>query len=130
MSATDMEDAKAGRPLNFGQRVGCVLLAGVSSTFLVGLGQVYTRRWWRALGYFVGTFVLWFVLLGWVLHIASAFDAMITAGLETGKPNASLDSRWGTTWTTIFVAINAAFLGIAAYLAFQHFDKIVSAANL
>jgi hypothetical protein len=130
MNRATTGNAPSGHPLSFGKRVGVVLLAAVSSFFFVGLGQVYTRKWWRALGYSVACFVLWFVLLGWLVHFASIVDAVITSTLETGEASASEDSRWGMTWTSVFVAINAVLTGLGAYLAYQYFDQFVAASGL
>ncbi len=50
-------------------------IAAIASFFLPGLGQLTQGRVLLALIQFVLAAVLWFVFLGWVIHIWSAVDA-------------------------------------------------------
>lgn len=51
------------------------VIAGLASFFYPGLGQLVQGRWLSAIIYFVLATMLWFVLLGWVMHIIAALDA-------------------------------------------------------
>lgn len=51
------------------------VLAALVSFFIPGLGQLLQGRILAAFLFFVATIVLWFVLLGWIMHIWSAIDA-------------------------------------------------------
>jgi TM2 domain-containing membrane protein YozV len=51
------------------------VIAGLASFFYPGLGQLVQGRLMAALLYFLAGTVLWFVLLGWIVHILAAFDS-------------------------------------------------------
>jgi TM2 domain-containing membrane protein YozV len=51
------------------------VIAALCSFFYPGLGQLVQGRPIAALVHFLLGTVLWFVLLGWVMHILSALDA-------------------------------------------------------
>jgi TM2 domain-containing membrane protein YozV len=51
------------------------VLAALSSFFIPGLGQLLQGRLLAAFLFVVGAIVLWFIFLGWVMHIWSAVDA-------------------------------------------------------
>lgn len=53
------------------------VIAALASFFLPGLGQLLQGRPIMALLHFMLTIVLWFFLLGWVIHLWSALDAAI-----------------------------------------------------
>jgi TM2 domain-containing membrane protein YozV len=53
------------------------VLAALASFFIPGLGQLLQGRWLLAGFMFVLTFVLWFILLGWVIHLWSIIDAAL-----------------------------------------------------
>lgn len=53
------------------------VIAAVCSFFFPGLGQLVQGRPVKALVHFVLAFVLWFVWLGWVMHVWSALEAAI-----------------------------------------------------
>lgn len=53
------------------------VLAALASFFIPGLGQLLQGRWILAGFMFVLTFLLWFVLLGWVTHLWSIIDAAL-----------------------------------------------------
>jgi hypothetical protein len=58
-----------------GQGSGGNVLAALCSFFLPGLGQLLQGRPWMALLQFVLAAALWFVLMGWVIHLWSIIDA-------------------------------------------------------
>ena len=50
------------------------IIAGLASFFYPGLGQLVQGRLLAALFFFLAGTLLWFVLLGWIVHIWAAFD--------------------------------------------------------
>lgn len=54
-------------------------LAVLLSVFWVGAGQLYNGQIGKGILMFVGAVVLWFLLLGWIVHIASWIDAYTVA---------------------------------------------------
>lgn len=67
MNSNFMNDAGRGSTGN--------VLAAICSFFLPGLGQLVQGRPFVALIHFVLSGVLWFFLLGWLIHIWSTLDA-------------------------------------------------------
>ena len=53
------------------------VIAALASFFIPGLGQLLQGRILMALIHFVLAGVLWFFLLGWVVHLWSVIDAAI-----------------------------------------------------
>lgn len=53
------------------------VVAALASFFIPGLGQLLQGRWFLAGFMFVMTFLLWFILLGWVIHLWSIIDAAL-----------------------------------------------------
>ncbi len=51
------------------------VLAAICSVFVPGLGQLVQGRVLAALGFFVAAIVLWFIWLGWLMHLWSVIDA-------------------------------------------------------
>jgi len=51
------------------------VIAAICSFFIPGLGQLVQGRFLMAVIHFVLACVLWFVLLGWIIHIWSIIDA-------------------------------------------------------
>ncbi len=51
------------------------VLAALCSLFIPGLGQLLQARLGMAIVHFVLAFVLWFFLLGWIIHLWSILDA-------------------------------------------------------
>jgi len=51
------------------------VIAAICSFFFPGLGQLVQGRPLKALLHFVLGVLLWFVFLGWVMHIWSALEA-------------------------------------------------------
>ena len=53
------------------------VIAAVCSFFIPGLGQLVQGRLFAAIVQFVLAGVLWFVLLGWIVHLYSILDAAL-----------------------------------------------------
>ena len=53
------------------------VLAALASFFIPGLGQLLQGRVLMAVIHFVLAGILWFFLLGWVIHLWSIVDAAI-----------------------------------------------------
>jgi len=53
------------------------VLAAICSFFIAGLGQLVQGRLLAALVQFVLAAVLWWLFLGWIVHIYSAYDAAV-----------------------------------------------------
>ena len=51
------------------------VIAALCSFFIPGLGQLLQGRLGKAILQFVLAALLWFVLLGWVIHLWSILDA-------------------------------------------------------
>ncbi|HEY4307572.1 MAG TPA: hypothetical protein VGM82_24065 [Gemmatimonadaceae bacterium] len=51
------------------------VIAAICSLFVPGLGQLVQGRLMKAIIMFVLAIVLWFFLLGWVIHLWSILDA-------------------------------------------------------
>jgi len=58
-----------------GQGSGGNVLAALASLFIPGLGQLLQGRLLIAIIQFVLAAVLWFFLLGWIVHLWSILDA-------------------------------------------------------
>jgi TM2 domain-containing membrane protein YozV len=58
-----------------GQGSGGNVLAALCSFFVPGLGQLLQGRLVMAIIQFVLAAALWFVLLGWIIHLWSVLDA-------------------------------------------------------
>ena len=51
------------------------VLAAICSFFVPGLGQLVQGRPFVALFHFVFAGLLWFILMGWIVHLWSIIDA-------------------------------------------------------
>lgn len=60
-----------------GQGSGGNVLAALCSFFIPGLGQLVQGRLLMAAVHFILATVLWFILLGWVIHLWSVLDAAL-----------------------------------------------------
>ncbi len=58
-----------------GQGSGGNVLAALASFFIPGLGQLLQGRLGMAVLQFALAIGLWFVLLGWIIHLWSIIDA-------------------------------------------------------
>ena len=56
------------------------VIAALASFFIPGLGQLLQGRLGIAIVMFVMAGVLWFFLLGWVIHLWSILDAAMFKG--------------------------------------------------
>lgn len=53
------------------------VIAALASFFIPGLGQLIQGRFLRAIVMFVLAAILWWFLLGWVIHLWSILDAAL-----------------------------------------------------
>jgi TM2 domain-containing membrane protein YozV len=60
-----------------GQGSGGNVLAAICSVFIPGLGQLVQGRLVAAAVQFVLAAILWWLLLGWIVHIYSIYDAAV-----------------------------------------------------
>ncbi|WP_255987311.1 DUF6677 family protein [Chitinolyticbacter albus] len=60
-----------------GQGSGGNVLAALASFFIPGLGQLVQGRVLKAALMFVLAAVLWFIFMGWVVHLWSIVDAAL-----------------------------------------------------
>jgi len=58
-----------------GQGSGGNVIAAICSFFIPGLGQLFQGRLLMAVIHFVLAGLLWFVLMGWLIHLWSIIDA-------------------------------------------------------
>ena len=58
-----------------GQGSGGNVLAALCSFFIPGLGQLVQGRLLMAIIHFVLTSALWFIFMGWIIHLWSVLDA-------------------------------------------------------
>ena len=56
------------------------VIAAVCSFFIPGLGQLVQGRLLMALVQFILAGILWYFLLGWIIHIWSIIDAALYRG--------------------------------------------------
>lgn len=61
--------------MSTGQGSAGNVIAAVCSFFIPGLGQLVQGRLLMALFMFVSAAVLWWILMGWIIHIWSIIDA-------------------------------------------------------
>ena len=53
------------------------VIAALASFFIPGLGQLLQGRLSRAIVQFVLAAVLWFILMGWIIHLWSIVDTAL-----------------------------------------------------
>ena len=53
------------------------VIAALASFFIPGLGQLLQGRLGKAVIQFVLAIALWFILLGWIIHLWSILDAAL-----------------------------------------------------
>ena len=56
------------------------VIAALCSFFLPGLGQLLQGRWIKAIIMVAAAFALWFIMLGWIIHLWSIVDAAMFKG--------------------------------------------------
>lgn len=62
---------------NFGPGSTGNIIAALCSVFVPGLGQLVQGRIFKAAFMFVAAMLLWFMLMGWLVHVWSVWDAAI-----------------------------------------------------
>lgn len=60
-----------------GQGSGGNVIAALASFFIPGLGQLLQGRVLKAAFMFIAAAVLWWILLGWIIHLWSIVDAAL-----------------------------------------------------
>lgn len=60
-----------------GQGSGGNVIAALASFFIPGLGQLLQGRVLKAALMFIAAAVLWWILLGWIIHLWSIVDAAL-----------------------------------------------------
>ena len=63
--------------MSAGQGSSGNVIAAICSFFIPGLGQLVQGRLLKAIIMFVLAAVLWFILLGWLVHLWSVLDAAL-----------------------------------------------------
>jgi TM2 domain-containing membrane protein YozV len=53
------------------------VIAALASLFIPGLGQLVQGRFLAAIFFFVASIILWFVFLGWLIHLWSCLNAAL-----------------------------------------------------
>ncbi len=53
------------------------VIAALASFFIPGLGQLIQGRMVRAAVFFIAAVLLWFILMGWIIHLWSIIDAAL-----------------------------------------------------
>jgi TM2 domain-containing membrane protein YozV len=53
------------------------VIAALASLFIPGLGQLLQGRVFAAVVFFLASLVLWFLLLGWVIHLWACLNAAL-----------------------------------------------------
>ncbi|MGJ8652955.1 MAG: hypothetical protein ACSHX8_06745 [Opitutaceae bacterium] len=53
------------------------VIAAICSFFIPGLGQLVQGRLLKAIIHFVLASALWFIMMGWIIHIWSILDAAL-----------------------------------------------------
>ena len=53
------------------------VIAALASLFVPGLGQLVQGRFLAAVFFFVASVVLWFVFLGWLIHLWACLNAAL-----------------------------------------------------
>ncbi len=62
------------------------VIAALASFFIPGLGQLLQGRVLAAVVFFVFAFILWFVLLGWLVHLWAIIDAAMFKAPQSRAP--------------------------------------------
>lgn len=58
-----------------GTRLAFAVAAGIGSVLFAGLGHVIIGKFFRGILAAIAAFVLWFFLLGWIVHLWAIYDA-------------------------------------------------------
>lgn len=62
---------------NPGQGSAGNVIAALASFFIPGLGQLIQGRPVRAVIFFLAAAILWWILLGWIIHLWAIIDAAL-----------------------------------------------------
>jgi TM2 domain-containing membrane protein YozV len=63
--------------MTVGQGSAGNVIAALASLFIPGLGQLVQGRFLAAIFFFVASIILWFVFLGWLIHLWSCLNAAL-----------------------------------------------------
>lgn len=63
--------------MSAGQGSAGNVIAALASFFIPGLGQLIQGRFLRAILFFISASVLWWFLLGWIIHLWATLDAAL-----------------------------------------------------
>lgn len=63
--------------MSAGQGSAGNVIAALASFFIPGLGQLIQGRFLRAILFFIAASVLWWFLLGWIIHLWATLDAAL-----------------------------------------------------
>ena len=61
------------------------VVAALASFFIPGLGQLLQGKLFRALIMFVAAIVLWWIWMGWIIHLWSIIDAALYKRLDAPR---------------------------------------------
>ena len=53
------------------------VIAALASLFIPGLGQLVQGRFLAAIFFFLASVILWFVFLGWLIHLWACLNAAL-----------------------------------------------------
>jgi TM2 domain-containing membrane protein YozV len=53
------------------------VIAALASLFIPGLGQLVQGRFLAAFFFFLASVILWFLLLGWLIHLWACLNAAL-----------------------------------------------------
>ena len=53
------------------------VIAALASLFIPGLGQLVQGRFLAAVFFFLASVILWFVFLGWIIHLWACLNAAL-----------------------------------------------------
>lgn len=63
--------------MSAGQGSAGNVIAALASFFIPGLGQLIQGRFLKAVLFFIVASVLWWFLLGWIIHLWATLDAAL-----------------------------------------------------
>ncbi len=64
-------------PMSAGQGSAGNVIAALASFFIPGLGQLIQGRFLRAILFFISASILWWLWLGWIIHLWATLDAAL-----------------------------------------------------
>ena len=63
--------------MSAGQGSAGNVIAALASFFIPGLGQLIQGRFLRAILFFISASILWWLWLGWIIHLWATLDAAL-----------------------------------------------------